>query len=142
VATLQEIIDQIQDVTGALSGVRSAPDEPPELVSAWPAVIAYSASGQWRGGDPPQIMNGTHTIVIQMHVPRKDLARDVATLMGYAKSLPNALFKAWLVDGTLTAMNYIREINYRLRTDQTIGETPTVCIEWTVAGVNTRDIIA
>ncbi len=140
-ATLQDIIDQIQDVTGGLTGVRSAPDKPPDNAAAWPVVVAYASSGQWRGGDPPQLMTGIHNITVQMHVPRKDLARDTALLMAYAKSLPNAIYKAWLVSGTLPALASIREINYRLRDDLMIGETQTLCLEWLVAGVRTQDIV-
>jgi len=86
-ATLQAVIDQIQDEIGALSGIRAAPHEPPESMSAYPFAVAFVKSGNWTLGKPAGCMTGLHDIVVELHIARKDLARDYAAAMAYAKSV-------------------------------------------------------
>jgi len=46
-ATLQSAIDEIQTEVRALSGIRSAPDEPPDQMGAYPFAVAYAGKGVW-----------------------------------------------------------------------------------------------
>ena len=91
--TLQQAIDAIQDDLGALTGIRGAPDEPPEKITVFPFIVVYASSGEWRS-DVPGNKIGLHVITIEIHVARKDLPRDVEKAMAYSESIPNAMLKA------------------------------------------------
>lgn len=111
-ATLQDAIDQIQAVVGAVSGIRKAPDEPPDQLNEFPFAVCMAASGSFRVG-PPEIMQGVHTLVLEVHVARRDLTRDIQRLMPFAKSVPAAILAAYAA-GTLTAVQVIGGIRYEL----------------------------
>lgn len=92
-ATLQQVIDAIQDDLGALTGIREAPDEAPENMNVFPFVVVYPSSGEWRS-DIPGNKIGLHTLTVELHVARKDLPRDIQKAMAYSESIPNTLLKA------------------------------------------------
>lgn len=137
-ATLQLAIDQIQDEVGALSGIRGAPDEPPDSINVFPFAVCYARSGSYYIG-PPDVMTGLHTIVLELHVARKDLARDVATAMGYAKSIPNAIYSA-LKDGSLTAISTLGDIRYEF-VPMTWAGQDTIGFRFYIEEVKTQDAI-
>lgn len=91
-ATLQQVIDEIQADLGALTGIRGAPDEAPEQINKFPFIVCYPLSGEWHS-DIPGAKIGLHTIAIALHVARKDMPRDIQKAMAYAESIPNALLK-------------------------------------------------
>lgn len=109
-ATLQEAIDQLVDAVGSLTGIRTAPDEPPNKIAVWPAIVTHVENGTFKHS-PIGVMTGTHTVIMDLLLAHKDTTRDVTTLMGYAKSIPNAIFDAQK-DGTLAAIEEIGEITY------------------------------
>ena len=137
-ATLQQVIDQIQDAVGALSGIRAAPDEPPESLNVYPFALAYSRDGfhEQRQGK----MVGTHNIVVELHVARKDLARDIATAMGYAKSVPDAIFAAQ-EDGSIAGASWLGRISYTFG-PMAWAEQPTIGFRFVVEDVRTEDDIS
>ena len=73
------------------NGIRKAPDSPPDKLSHYPFAVAYPGTGTitkmssgWK--------KGLHTIILEIHVARKDMARDVATLIDYEDSLMDLLW--------------------------------------------------
>ena len=74
-ATLQDIIDQVQDEMESLPGVRAAPDEPPDQINVFPFVVTYADNGEYYIG-PPELIgiadNGAHHV----HVRRARLGRS------------------------------------------------------------------
>lgn len=137
-ATLQDAIDQIVDAVGVLTGIRHAPDEPTDKAPAFPAIMAYAESGHY-SHMPIGVMTGVHTITVELMVARKDLPRDVAAAMAYAKSIPNAIYKAHKA-GTLTAVEEIGDINYSFGPMAWGGED-CIGFKFKVAGVKTQDSI-
>ena len=137
-ATLQAIIDEIQDQVGAISGIRGAPDEPPDSINAFPFAVAYVESGEYLIG-PPQVMTGLHTIIVELHVARKDLKRDVAQVMLYAKSVPNAIFAAH-ADSTFTAFQTLTGIRYEFG-PLDWGDLQTIGFRFRLEGVKSQDEI-
>jgi len=111
-ATLQQVIDAIQDDLGALTGIREAPDEAPESMNLFPFVVVYPSSGEWRS-DTPGGKIGLHTLTVELHVARKDLPRDIQKAMAYSESIPNVLLKTVatvggdLFDGTIQTFDRI-----------------------------------
>jgi hypothetical protein len=141
-ATLQAVIDQVQDVIGAISGIRAAPHEPPDSISQYPFAVAFAKSGSWTFGNPTGQMKGIHDITIELHTGvRKDLARDVTTAMGYAKSVPNAIGKAQLITVSLSALQAIGSMDYEFGPMAWNG-IDTIGWRWTLRGIKTVDTLS
>lgn len=87
---LADVISAIQDVVGKVTGIRYAPDSVPGTLAQFPASIVYPRNGYYNTGRAG-IAEGYINIVVEIHVPLKDLARDVASLLPYWKSIPEAL---------------------------------------------------
>ena len=145
-ATLQEVIDQVQDVVAAISGIRAALHEPPDSINVYPFAVAFVKSGTWTLGKPTGMMTGMHDIVIELHTGvRKDLARDVTAAMVYAKSVPNAIGKAQLITVSLTALQAIGSIDYEfgpMSWGPLDASVNTIGWRWTLHGVKTVDALA
>ena len=81
---------RVQTLVGALSGIRKAPTEPPASMNAFPFSIAYIGPGEWT-----EYSNGGKQflgdLMLELHVAFKDLPRNVAELMDYVESIPNAI---------------------------------------------------
>ena len=137
-ATLQAIIDEIQDQVGAISGIRGAPDEPPDSINAFPFAVCFVDTGEYLIG-PPQVMTGLHTIIVELHVARKDLERDVQRAMVYAKSIPNAIFAAHAAS-TFTAFQTLTTITYEFG-PLDWGDLQTIGFRFRLEGVKSQDAI-
>jgi len=92
-ATLQQVIDEIQADIRALSGIRAAPDEAPEQINIFPFVVAFPGPGTWSSDIPGNKIN-LASVVVELHVARKDMAKDIQAAMVYENSIPNVLLKA------------------------------------------------
>lgn len=136
-ATLQDFIDQVQDAVGALSGIRGAPDEPPESINVFPFAVAYARDGTYE--QQKGMMKGLHNVVVELHVARKDLARDVQAAMGYAKSVPNAILDAQ-EDGNLAAASWLGRISYTFGPMAWAGQE-TIGFRFVIEDVRTEDAI-
>lgn len=109
--TLQGAIDEVMaDLKAALPTVRSAPDDPPEQVNAFPFMTVHAGSGAWEEG-PAGMKKGLHSIVVELHVARAaGLARAVSEALGFAESVPNTIFKGRNTDrfnGTIDTFDRI-----------------------------------
>lgn len=135
---LSDAIGEIQELIGALTGIRTAPDTPDESV-VFPAALTYLARGTFQNG-PPEVMTGLHDIAIEIHVARGgSLARAVAECMPYAESVPDALWGA-LRDGTITELQTWGSIDYVFG-PAVWGGVPTVAFTFTMRGAKTQEAI-
>jgi len=140
-ATLQQIIDDIQDATAAVStNIRAAPDEPPDQMSAYPFVVAFASSGEY-SWLPGPVMKGLHNIAVQLHVSHQDQARDVAVAMVYAKAIPNAIFAALVSDLLAGTCDTFTTISYTFG-GMEYGGVPTLGFQFLVEGVKTKDAVS
>ncbi len=80
---LGDAIEWIQGQIRTISGIRAAPNEPPNDMNAYPYVVAYEGPGEFWYGDPAGQYKGLHQVIIELHVARKDLPRDVTKLRTY-----------------------------------------------------------
>lgn len=97
----------VQDVMGAIPGIRKAPDTPPDQINMYPFSIAYPTNGEWRR-TRPGTREGVQTIVVELHVTsRTDLAKDVALSLPYVDSVCQALLANLTMDGTIFDLNNI-----------------------------------
>ena len=120
-----EIIDELQTI----SGIRRVPDEPPENNDQFPFAVVYPLTGLYTQG-PAQLMKGLHSVNIELHVARKDLPRDYATVMDLIDTIPWELMKL-LNDGGYSNLATIGQIEYTFGPlewsgVQTLGVTYTI----------------
>jgi hypothetical protein len=90
--TLTTVLTAIQTAMGALSGIKFAPDYPPENAADFPFVTTYVDT--FRGvlkpaGDFTMLYN----IRVELHVAKKDLPEDIQHLLAYPEIVANCLFK-------------------------------------------------
>lgn len=109
-ATLQDAIDEIQARLADVTGIRYAPEFAPDAVNAFPAAIAYPRSGAWNSNDAT-FKTGLHTIIVEVHVERHDLARAIEQAMQFSDSVPNAIM-AGLTSGDYEAIQTYEEVRY------------------------------
>jgi hypothetical protein len=106
-ATLQDAINAIQDVVGGVSGIRSAPDYAPDQLSTFPFALAFARTGTFEVG-PVGMGKGLHTIVVEVHVARKDLPRDIQAAMAFSDAVPLALLADTTLGGVVSTFTNIR----------------------------------
>lgn len=133
--TLAAAITQAQTYIAALSGIRAAPSTPPERVNVFPFVIARPGNGSIKFG-ATGAKKGLHNIIIELHVARKDLPRDVATILPYCESIPNLLMYKLLNDDKWNGtIDTFESITYRFMSWDWSPELKTIGIEFTVNDV-------
>lgn len=101
--TMETIINAIRDDLRTLPGLRPIIDGVPDSVHAFPAIVVYPVGMNWRlgshSGDRGKPMRiGMFTVGIELLVARKDLLRDVETLMAFCDLLPDFLFAGFKAD--------------------------------------------
>ncbi len=101
--TLQAAIVAIQNKADALTGVRGAPDYPPEDINVVPFAVTYMSSARHEIGSAGR-MTSFFNLVTEIHVSRKDLPRDIAGVIAYADSFPAALRDDPTLGGAITAI--------------------------------------
>lgn len=119
--TLQAAIAQAQQYLKSLDGLRAAPEYPPDKLGAFPLAVAYAGPGAWLPGTPAGCHQGLHTIIIEIHTSRGDLAKAVEQLMPYVDSVPALLLDRLWND---------RYWNGTLQTFQQITTTGLVASRW------------
>ncbi len=105
--TLQSAINAIQGVVSGVNGIRAAPDYPPDKMEVFPFAIAYARTGVFNAA-PVGAGKGLHTVVIEVHVARKDLARDVQAAMVFSDAIPLALLADTTLGGTVSTFARVR----------------------------------
>ena len=106
-ADLQHAIAYVQDLMEQIEGIRAHPDYPPEQLNVFPFAVAYSGGGLWEFG-PGGTRKGLHTIVLEIHVARKDLPRDTQAAMAFSDTVPNVLLANPTLGGNVSTFGQIR----------------------------------
>lgn len=114
--SLPDALEQLQKIVGGISGIRSAPDSPPERASAFPFVICFPSTGTYRTDSAytstDTAIHGEHTLICQLHVARRDLPRAFDKALPYAELIKNVLFKQANIRFSGTIDTIIEEITY------------------------------
>lgn len=123
--TLAGLLGDVQAAVAAISGVKFAPEYPPENASDFPFVVVYPDAFEGTI-NTPEDYKMLYDVRVELHIARKDLPTDVETLIPFAESGPKAIFGA-LVDNA-----YAFE-----RMDGTFGvlawqEQTTIGYVWTI----------
>ena len=102
----QELGRLLQEVRAALvtiPGLRRVHWDVPDAIGPYPCIVVYPsgftcylASHAGEGGNP---MYWTlHTIRIELHLPHKDLGRDMETVIAFQHDIPQRLYVAFEQD--------------------------------------------
>jgi len=90
------------DILAALTGVRKAPDNPPDSMNVYPHAIAWVAKYDYLSKRKGRILDtGNHILYGRIYIPRKDLSRDIATLEIYHDLVRTALADDPTLNGTV-----------------------------------------
>ena len=122
-ATIQDAIEGIQDVMLTVSGIKGAPDYPPEkLGGLFPLAITFASEGEWSDG-PAQSARALHNIIIEVHCARRDMQYDVEKAVTFGDTVPLALIADRTLGGVVDTFG---DITYRFGAmkygdDQSIG---------------------
>lgn len=141
-ATLDEFIQALQDDLGAITGIRKAPDYPPENLNVFPFIVVYPGKGVWES-DVPGNKRWLGSVIVELHIARVDLPRDVESALSYHESIPNALLKpVATVDGdrfasTIATFGTIDEYFGALNW----ANTDTIGYRWTINGIKMQSTI-
>lgn len=134
--SINAVIDGIQDLVGAVTGIRAAPDEVPEKPSPGLFAIAYPGNGRLITGDPSGEMKGLHNITLEVITEAGDKQRAVLErLYPFGTSIPLAL----AADPTFgSSCDTFGEISY------TFGNSPMYGEGWmgwifTIQDIKTHD---
>jgi hypothetical protein len=102
--SLSAAITALQTLVAAVTGIKAAPASPPDAPSGqWPLSIAFPSAGRFEGGGNVQLA-GYHTIVVQIHYTRADLARAYATIAPYLETVVAAIAASPTLSSTVTAI--------------------------------------
>ena len=131
VYTLQNVIEAIQDEVSAITSVRTLPDYAPENISAWPAIITYAQSG--RAVVQETVLDKyLHNILCEVHIPRKDLQRDLTTLMPFIEDVIEELTIGDTALGT--KVEGFDGITYQVVPFK-YADTDTLCIRFVIQNI-------
>lgn len=88
--TVLGAVQAIQDVAITVTGIKQAPDYPPEQINEFPFALCYPGSGSF-GDGPAGSRLGLHTIILEIHTARGQLPYAVAAVIGYGDAVTAAL---------------------------------------------------
>lgn len=101
-ATLLDSIHYVQSTVGAIPGISSAPDAPPESINQFPFALTYSSRGTLeRMSDWTK---GLHTIVCEIHFSRQNLPRAIEQAMPYLELFINAIWSDPTLGATVSTI--------------------------------------
>lgn len=100
--TIQDAIEAIQDVIGAISGIKYAPDYATGGLGNTPAAILLPARGHAETADLGGDLADSVTLTLLVLVPHKDTAQAIKNVIGYGDSIKDALLTRAPLDGVWT----------------------------------------
>lgn len=132
-ATLTDAVKALAGIVRGVSGVRMAPNYPPDQASVFPFAVVMARAGTFAPGVAGE-SKALHDIVVQLHVARKDLPVDVQAAMGFSDSVPLAIMDEPTWSGTISMY---QRISYEFG-EMEYGGVQTVGWRWVVEGVKIR----
>jgi hypothetical protein len=130
---------------GGLSGIKAAPDYLPESVSGYPFIVAYEGQGEWTwhaSASSYGEFKWVGSVVIELHIARKDMPRDVQQAVYYSRRIPEALWKKGIDKAGVTFNTMAGPIlssgliGMEFNTVKGVGQT--VGYRYTIQGIKAR----
>ena len=104
---LQAVITALQDLVGAIDGIRIAPHYAPEAPEVFPASVCLPYEGETTGIGG-NVYQNIDTVTLDIHVGRRDMKWDVRTLTPYVDSISNMLAANPTISDKASAVNIPR----------------------------------
>lgn len=98
--SLQTAITRISAILGDISGIKSAPEQPPESSSAFPFGIVYPDSGQIEA-EYSFTSKAIHNLAIEVHFNRSNLPQAVKEMVPVITLIKQALIEDPTLAGTV-----------------------------------------
>lgn len=95
--TLQTLLTGLQGAVGDVTGVKFAPDYPPDSAGDFPFAVTYLERFRVEQ-NTPQDVRALHTVRVELHVARKDLPEDVYTLLPFFETVTAAIINYLLTN--------------------------------------------
>lgn len=89
---IEAAVQRVQAIVGDITGIAQAPNEPPDKLGAFPMSVCWLSSVTWVLADAT-CANADGVIVLEIHWPRKNLARTIAHAMDFHESIPKAVIE-------------------------------------------------
>ncbi len=106
--TQYAIIQALAAKVRALSGLRAAPDDPPDNALAYPFAVTYFQSGSWKGNDATW-KTAPQTYAIDLYMGRyPDAGRVLKAYAEYPETLGQALVSDENLGGAVTLVSEVR----------------------------------
>lgn len=139
-ARLDEAIDQVQTYIRAISGIRAATNVPPDQINIFPFVVCFPFQGVYEIS-PALVKKGLHTIIIDIHMARRDLARDVEAVDEYIETIVNTLMSKLINDNRWNnKISTFDRIRYEFK-EFKYGGQPTIGYRIFVEGVKQENAV-
>lgn len=106
---LQHAIAALQDITGAIPGIKKAPDHAPESIAVSPIALAYPMMGK-ETAMSAGFRKGIHTIVCELHFNRGNLPVAIEKAVPFLDLFMNAVLRNPTLNGTVSTV--VEEIRY------------------------------
>ena len=106
--TLEQVVSAIQAKVQALEPkIRNAPDQPVENPSVFPFGVTFMRRVEYTQ-QSGSLRTGLHTAVVQIHIARKDLPRDIEKAMPYGEAFPVAILNDITLGGIVSHVGPVR----------------------------------
>lgn len=131
--TQLQIIQAVMDLVGSVSGIREAPDFPPEQLSDFPFAVAFPGEGTHKFGVVGERMF-LGNVVLELHVSRVDLPVAVQNSIGFGDTIPNKLMANPTLNDTADVFENVTQTFGELNW----GDTQTLGYRFTITNIKAR----
>jgi hypothetical protein len=107
---LTRAMEYIVARAGELQGMRSAAKRPPDKITDYPFATAFPGTGTIGIGNPQGSRRDVHTIILEIHVARKDLPSDIDRVLPFVDLVGDKLQSDPTLGGTVTTI--VGDISY------------------------------
>jgi len=125
-------IRAVQDTWLTISGIKAAPDTPPESINQFPFAVTYEGTGTVYIDDmySDTFARQTATIVSELHLTRQNLPTAIANAMAYRNSFLDALRDNPTLSGTVMM---ITQISFQFGKLEYGEDNPTIGYQFTIS---------
>jgi len=135
-ATLEAVIADVAATIAAVTGIRAAPASPDDNLNVTPFAITYPGTGIASPGVPGERLN-LDSIVIELHVAKRDMPRDIATALPFVDSIPNALMTRFTTNQWSSTIETFATIEWTFQDLDWMG-LQTIGFRFIVTGIKRR----
>ncbi len=125
---LYDAVKQVQIIVRAISGIKGAPADPPEMASVYPFAVSFLSEDRIEAS-PQGCYTHLATIVLELHCSRVNLPIDIQTIMPYVDSIPAAIAADTTLGSHVETVRW--PITVRLQ-PMTYGETKTLGLRFDI----------